>query len=146
MIGYTVEIIGLERAMSGLASIESSFTRLSPLMELFGKEFYSQETSLFDKAPWAPLTPETEARKARLYGGPSRILVATGTLLGSLTKQGAEGNIHDVRDDGAVFGSGVHYGIFHVPTRNPMAEPDEARYNTIAGEYAAETLREAGFE
>lgn len=145
MISFTVEVTGIERAMSGLASLESSLTRLSPLMELFGKEFYSQETSLFDKAPWTPLKPETEVRKARLYGGPSRILVATGALLGSLTKQGAEGNIHDVRDDGAVFGSRVPYGIFHVSTRNPMAEPDEARYNTIAGEYAAETLREAGF-
>ena len=61
VISYTVEIVGLEKALSGLASLESSFTRLSPLMESFGKEFYAQETSLFDKAPWTPLALPTQS-------------------------------------------------------------------------------------
>jgi hypothetical protein len=149
-VSYTVEIIGLEKVLTGLGSLESKLTRLSPLMELFGKEFYSEESSLFETAPWTPLKPETEARKAKLFGGPSRILVATGTLLESLTKQGAEGNIHRVSDDGAEFGS-AGVGIFHatgtknLPVRNPLAEPDEERYATIAGEYAAKTMKEAGF-
>lgn len=145
MIGYTVEIVGLEKTLSGLATLESNFTRLKPLMEIFGREFYAEETTLFETAPWTPLKPETEAAKARKYGGPSRILIATGTLFRSLTNQGAEGNIHRVSDDGAEFGSGVSYGIFHVPTRNPMAEPDEERYATLAGEYAGEMMKEAGF-
>src|ERR1051326_1037463 len=149
MPGYTIEIIGLEKFLAGLDRVESGLTHLRPLMELFGKEFYSEEVSLFDTAPWTPLKPETEARKAKLYGGPSRILVATGTLLDSLTRQGATGNIHRVEDDGAEFGSAIPYGVFHatgtknLPVRNPLAEPDEDRYATIAGEYAAETLRDA---
>lgn len=145
MITVTIDLVGLEKVSAGFGLLESRFTRLAPLMELFGKEFYAEESSWFESAPWTPLKPETEARKAKLYGGPSRILVATGTLLGSLTKQGAAGNVHRVSDDGAEFGSSVSYGIFHVPTRNPLAEPDEERYATIAGEYAAETIREAGF-
>lgn len=139
----TIEISGLEKALAGFQRLEA--TRFRPLMEQFGQEFYSQETSLFEQAPWTPLKPETEARKAKLYGGPSRILIASGTLFRSLTKQGAEGNIHRVSDDGAEFGSAVSYGIFHVDTRNPMVEPDEERYTTIAGEYVAEMVKEAGF-
>lgn len=145
MTTITIEVVGVEKALAGFTRLESSLTRLRPLMEIFGREFYAQETTLFETAPWTPLKPETEARKAKLYGGPSRILIATGTLFRSLTKQGADGNIHRVDDDGAEFGSDVPYGIFHVPTRNPMVEPDKERYATLAGEYAAEMVKDAGF-
>jgi len=139
----TIELVGLDKSLAGFQRLEA--TRFKPLMERFGQEFYSQEQSLFDRAPWTPLKPETEVRKAKMYGGPSRILIATGTLFRSLTKQGAEGNVHRVSDDGAEFGSAVSYGIFHVDTRNPIAEPDEEKYTTIAGEYVAEMVKEAGF-
>jgi phage gpG-like protein len=144
VIAITIELTGLSELLAGVQKLESNLTRLKPLMEQFGQEFHSEEQSLFDRAPWTPLKLETIARKTQLgYADPSRILVATGRLLGSLTQQGAEGNVHRVSDDGAEFGSTVSYGIFHVPTRNPMVEPDEERYSTIAGEYAVEMVKEA---
>lgn len=146
MTTITIELVGLEKSIAGFQNLESRLTRLKPLMEIFGREFYAEETALFDRAPWTPLKPETEARKAKLYGGPSRILIATGTLFRSLTQQGAEGNVHRVSDDGAEFGSSVSYGIFHVPTRNPIVDPpDEERYSTLAGEYVAEMVKDSGF-
>jgi hypothetical protein len=66
-------------------------------------------------------------------------------LYNSLTQRGSEGNVHSVRDDGADFGSVVPYGVFHVPTRNPLVEPDEDRYDAIAGEYVEEAIKQAGF-
>jgi hypothetical protein len=109
-----------------------------------GQEFYGQEKKLFDLAPWKPLSPAYAKRKQAKYGD-KPILRATDTLFRSLTAQGAEGNIHRIGNDSAEFGSSVPYGPFHASTRNPLAEPDVERYETIAGEYMQKLARDAGF-
>lgn len=139
-----VEIIGLDRTLTGFQRLEGALTKLKPLWERFGEEFYSEEKTLFDLAPWKPLTPAYAEWKRRKYGD-KPILRATDALWNSLTEQGAEGNVHRVRDEGAEFGSAVPYGVFHRESRPPLAEPDEDKYSTIAGQYVAEMIGAAGF-
>jgi hypothetical protein len=139
-----VEILGLDRLRAGLDKIEQGVTVLRPLWERMGQEFYGQEKKLFDLAPWKPLSPDYAKRKRAKYGD-KPILRATDTLFRSLTAQGTEGNVHRVGNDQAEFGSSVSHGIFHAESRPPLAEPDVERYDTIAGEYAAKLVREAGF-
>ena len=144
MTTTTIEVMGLEGTIAAFLRLEDKLTKLKPLWEVFGKEFYSEEKSLFAEAPWKPLSPAYAKRKQQKYGDKG-ILRATDRLYNSLTEQGVEGNVHRVRDDGAEFGSSVPYGIFHKETRDPIAEPDEERYGTLAGEYVMEMIREAGF-
>lgn len=141
----TIEIIGVPGSLTAFLKLEEKMTRLKPLLEIFGGEFYREEKGLFAQQPWKPLSPEYAKRKAEKYGD-KPILRATDTLWRSLTEKGTAGNVHRVTDDGAEFGSAVPYGVFHVETRNPMAEPDEERYATLAGEYATKMAREAGFQ
>lgn len=63
------------------------------------------------------------------------ILVRTGSLLASMTEEGAEGNITVITQFGAVFGTSISYGIYHdseeprsgnLPMRN-FSEPSEGR-------------------
>jgi hypothetical protein len=144
MTTVTMELVGVDRAQANLVKIESELTRLRPLFQEFGKEFYTEEKSLFDLAPWKPLTPDYAERKRRAVGD-KPILRYSDRLFLSLTKEGSEGNVHHVSDNDAEFGSAVPYGIFHRDTRDPMAEPNEERYATIAGEYVVQVVRDAGF-
>lgn len=63
------------------------------------------------------------------------ILVRTGTLLASMTEEGAEGNITVISRFGATFGTSISYGIYHdsegprngrLPMRN-FSDPSDAR-------------------
>lgn len=144
MITYSIEIIGLDRALSSAGRLVERLSSFRRLWDRFAKEFYAQEKSLFDRAPWKPLSPAYAERKRRKFGD-KPILQATSTLFRSLTQQGAEGNVHRVDDNSLEIGSAVPYGIFHVPTRDPLPDPDEDRYVTIAGQYVSEIVREAGF-
>lgn len=72
--------------------------------------------------------------KAKHFPG-APILVRTGTLLSSMTEEGAEGNISVITKFGAIFGTSISYGAFHdsadprssnLPRRN-FSEPSEAR-------------------
>jgi phage gpG-like protein len=144
MTTINIDIQGLSRLHSGLSQVERGLTSLRSLWDRFAKEFYSEEKKLFAAAPWKPLTPAYEKRKRAKYGD-KPILQATGRLLGSLTEQGAEGNVHRVDDQSAEFGSAVPYGVFHHESRPPLAEPDEDRYGTLAGEYVAGIAKAAGF-
>lgn len=137
-----MELVGVDQAQSRLIRVEGGLTRLRPLFELFGKERYLEQKSLFDLAPWKPLSPEYAERKRKDVGDKG-ILRYSDRLFLSLTQQGSEGNIHRVDDNSAEFGSNVPYGIFHRETRDPMAEPDVDRYMTIAGQYVLEVVREA---
>lgn len=144
MTTIRIEIVGLDRALSGFGQLDEKLTKLKPLMQRFAKEFYSEEKSLFDAAPWKPLSPAYAERKRKKYGD-KPILRATDRLWRSLTEEGTEGNIHRIRDDGADLGSGVPYGIFHQYSRPPIAEPDEGKYTSLAEEYVREMIKQSGF-
>lgn len=139
-----IEIDGIDRALSGLEKLEQGLSDLSPLFEKFGEQRYAEEKQLFDAAPWPPLSPAYAERKRQLFGD-KPILRATDTLFNSLTQKGASGNVHEVSNFAAAFGSVVPYGVFHIPKRDPRAEPNVAMYETIAGLHLQEMLTEAGF-
>lgn len=150
MIAQNVEVIGLERVFAGFIRIEKRIVSLRPLWERFGKEFYRQETAWFASEPWTPLSPAYAEQKRKQFGS-KPLLRATDALFKSLTQEGAEGNIHEVSDLGAKFGSNDFKAMFHrtgtsrMPKRDPLAEPDVERYETIAGQYVTEMMIEAGF-
>lgn len=150
MIEIGIEIVNLPQVDAKLAALDREIGTLKPLWERFGEEFYSQETALFDAQPWAPLSPAYARKKQEIYGD-KPILKATDALFRSLTQQGATGNIHRVNDLDAEFGSNDPKAMFHftgtsrMPARDPLAEPDVDRYETIAGEYVEEIVKNAGF-
>lgn len=150
MIDFHVDIINLPQVDTQFAALDRGIGTLKPLWERFGNEFYQQEVSLFDAQPWTPLSPAYAAKKQEIYGD-KPILRATDALFRSLTEQGATGNIHRINDLDAEFGSNDPKAMFHskgtsrMPARDPLAEPDVDKYETIAGEYLEEIVSKAGF-
>lgn len=148
MIEQHVEFVNLEQVLGNLAHVEQGLVSLRSLWERFGEEFYTQETSLFNSQPWAPLSPAYAERKRQTVGD-KPILRATDALYKSLTQQGATGNIHRVNDLDAEFGSDDFKAILHftgtskMPARDPLAEPDVDRYLTIAGEHLDQMVKNA---
>ena len=146
MIGY--EFSNLDKVLGTLKRYDQGLESLIPMWELFAKEFHGQETTWFDRAQFAPLTPAYARRKQEQFGS-KPILRAMDDLFRSFTQQGAPGNIHDISPLSAVFGSSDFKAMFHqkgtvvMPARPPLAEPDTSRYQTIAGEYLAEMVARA---
>lgn len=141
-ITYTID--GMDKVLTGLGRIERGLDDLSPFFNKFADERYGEEKRLFDAAPWPPLSPAYAERKRQLFGD-KPILRATDTLFKSLTQKGSVGNVHKVEKFMAEFGSIVPYGVFHIPKRDPRAEPNMDRYQTIASEQLDEMLKGAGF-
>ena len=150
MIHQHIEIVGLNRVLSGLGNIDRGLETLKPLWEQFQSQFHAEESALFASAPWTPLSPAYAERKRKEVGS-KPILQRTGTLLRSLTEPKARGSITRINDMDAEFGSSIFYGIFHqlgtarMPARPPLANPDERVYGTIAGRYLSGMLTRAGF-
>lgn len=145
-----IEILGVDKFLAGMAQIERGLTSLKPLWEACAKEFYRQESAHFAAAPFAPLSPAYARRKQAQYGN-KPILQATGRLLKSLTVNQPPDSVHRITDTTAEFGSNVPYLTWHqtgttnMPARPPIAEADEARYDTLMGEYVARLVKDAGF-
>ena len=145
MIEQHAELVGLDRFFAGLARIDQGLSSLRPLFERMGQEFYLQEIAWFASQPWVALSPRYAAEKQKRFGS-KPILRALDNLFRSLTQQDAEGNIHQVSDLGAVFGTsdpkaGFHHtGTSRMPARDPFAPPDTARYESIAGNYLVEMV------
>lgn len=150
MMDVRSEISNLAQVNAQLVQLAASVESLRPLWERFGEEFYAQEVALFNAAPWAPLSESYAREKQKRFGSKS-LLRATDVLFRSLTEQGAEGNIHQIRDLGAEFGSSDFKAALHqsgtsvMPARPPLADPDVEKYETIAAEYMSEVLSNAGF-
>jgi phage gpG-like protein len=150
MIETRVEFVNLPEVDRKLGRISGQVETLRPLWERFGKEFYAEGESLFNAAPWAPLSPAYEKAKRKKYGS-KPLLRASDALFKSLTQQGAAGNVHRISDREAEFGSSDPKAVFHefgtgrMPARPPLAEPDIDQYETIAGKYLEEIMRSAGF-
>jgi hypothetical protein len=135
---------GIEQLFSGLNRIDGLLDDLSPFFEKFADERYEEERRLFDSAPWPALSPVYAARKRQIFGD-KPILRATDTLFRSLTEKGAPGNVHRIERQFAEVSSAVSYGVFHIPERDPRAEPNVDRYELIAAEQLEEMLKAAGF-
>lgn len=90
---------------------------------------------------WPRLALSTERKKARRIGGPSRILVESGRLLGSFSK-GTEGNVNRVEALRGEFGSSIPYGIFHQKGggRLPRREIVPADLEAQAGDQFAKII------
>jgi hypothetical protein len=144
VITLGLDVIGLERVYSALDGLTEGVSDLRPFWEKASEHRYEEERDLFAEAPWKPLTPAYAKWKQKRFGD-KPILRATDTLFRSLTQRDAEGSVYRIDDSGAEFGSSVFYGHYHVPTRDPMADPDVREYENLAGEYLRELVREVGF-
>lgn len=139
------ELLGEQGFLADLDRIDQGVASLRPLWELFGGEFYEQETAHFDRADFAPLSPAYAERKREQYGD-KPILRATDALFESLTQQSAAGNIHRIDDLDAEFGTSDFKAMLHqegtdrMPSRPPLAEPNEDRYETMAAQYLEELI------
>jgi len=150
MISQEAVFDGLDRVFAGFTRIEKRLASLKPLWELFSKEFYREETAWFASEPWKPLSSAYAEQKRKRFGN-KPLLRATDALFKSLTQEGSAGSIHRISDLGAQLGSSdfkarlLAAGTSRMPARDPLAEPEVERYETIAGQYVAEMMSEAGF-
>lgn len=154
MTPVTVEIRGEKELASGFAQVGRLFDDLRPVFEKLRDKFFPSVQKKFDVGGpgWKPLAQTTEAKKAKTYGGPSQILVATKALYNSFAA-GAPGSIERIRAQEAEFGSSVFYGAFHqegrgVPERKiiDVTPQEEADYAKEAEDVMAEKIRSFGFE
>ena len=154
MIPILVELRGDKELQSSFAKLSDLFSDLRPIFEKLGETFFPLIQKRFDRGGpgWPSLSPLTEARKAKLYGGPSRILVATKELYNSFAI-GAPGSIERVKTQEAEFGSSIFYGWFHqegqgVPQRKivDISAAEEAEFAEQASDEMAVTIRALGFE
>ena len=76
-----------------------------PVLEKIHGDYFAQERSPTG-GKWAPLAASTVAKKGR-----SRILVDSGTLLGSLT---GKGGIRRASGNQIEFGTAVPYAVYHL--------------------------------
>jgi len=149
MTSILVEIIGAKELDSGFARLGDLFTNLRPVFEKLKDKFFPSVQRRIDQGIPPALSPLTEARKAKLYGGASQILIATGTLYNSFSV-GGPGSIERIKAMEAEFGSSVFYGVFHqlglgVPQRK-MIDEDEAEYAEEAMSIQVQRIKSLGFE
>lgn len=113
---------------------------LRPVLAVIGVGYRKEVELIFSKQQprgedekWPQLSDSYRAWKEKKFPGVG-ILVRSGTLKSSMTKQGAQGNISLIGKTSAIFGTSIYYGIFHneggakVPKRN-FSEPSDRRAN-----------------
>lgn len=150
MIPTFIEIVNLPQVEAQFAFLEKELESLKPLWENFSPEFSQQETEHFAAEPWTPLSPTYVRRKQQIFGS-KPILRATDHLFASFTEENAADAVRRMEDDSAEFGSSdfkamLHFaGTSRMPARDPLAEPNIDRYDTIAAEYLDDIVRNAGF-
>lgn len=111
---------------------------LRPVLKVVGIGYRKEVKQIFDKQQpraeglrWPQLDEKYAAQKEREFPG-QNILVRTGSLIESMTREGADGNISIIGKKGAIFGSSISYGIYHdiggekIPRRN-FSEASERR-------------------
>ena len=122
LVRLTFELEGYERAdvaLTGAATKARDFrpfwrTKVAPwFFGLMQEQFATEGAGV---GGWVPLSPRYAAWKAKRYPGKT-ILRRTDRLMKSLTWTGAQlatpAGIALMTQDGATFGSSVHYGRFH---------------------------------
>ena len=142
-----------KRILDGL--VKSGKVDLRPTFDVIGIGYRKEVGAIFDKQQprtegerWEPLEPLYAARKKKVWGDRG-ILVASGSLLASMTVKGAPGNITAIQKNEAIFGSTVFYGIYHdsdqprkskLPRRN-FSEPSERRAQIWKGQIEQDIRR-----
>lgn len=156
MLAISIETRGREQLQAAFVQLEKTFSNLEPVLEKIGPEFFEQVRHKFEVAGpgWAKLSPTTEARKARLYGGPTQILRATDRLYESFRPAGSE-SIERVGPLSGEWGSSVPYGVFHdsdeargrLPRRQiiEVTEENEVRFVHIMVDSLTEQIKSLGF-
>lgn len=135
--------IRLEVKIAGITELDRVFRKFqdniihwNPIFEDMAEAFYKQEESVFnyegkynDLNMWEPLTEKYNAWKQRKFPG-RKVLELTGKLKESLTRKGAEGNIHEITADGMRIGTnlktknGYTLGTLHqLGTKKMVARP-----------------------
>ena len=154
MTPVLVDIQGEKELAVGFTRLSDLFSDLRPVFEKLRDKFFPLVQKKFDVSGpgWAPLSPLTEAKKAKQYGGPSQILVATKALYNSFAV-GAAGSVERIRPLEAEFGSSVFYGAFHqegrgVPERKiiDVTAEQESEFAKDALDVMSEKIRSFGFE
>ena len=124
-ITFTVD--GVDTVQRKFVTFAASLSTLKPAWEEIGGDVRADfalnmigEGWLFNKtatgraAEWAPLAESTAKERVRLgYGGDHPILWRTGLLGESLATAGAAGNLTEIGDWEARFGTDIPYGRFH---------------------------------
>jgi hypothetical protein len=148
MTPVLVEIQGEKGLQSGFARLNDLFTDLRPVFEKLRDKFFPLVQRRIDQGIPPPLKASTEARKAKLYGGPSQILIATRALYNSFSV-GGPGSVERIKATEAEFGTSVFYAFFHqegrgVPQRKiidvtPDQEEEFAKeaYDVMVGKIEA---------
>jgi phage gpG-like protein len=115
-VNLRLVVVGAARLDAALAGMGRRCSDLSPLFELvIDQELIPEESEQFEsegRGRWKPLSPAYARRKARIYGD-KPILQAEGSLVESLTRRGAPGQVRDVRETEAYFGTTLPYARFH---------------------------------
>ncbi|HEX7334231.1 MAG TPA: hypothetical protein VF290_22185 [Pyrinomonadaceae bacterium] len=149
-----ITIEGKDALLIGLNQSVHRVRNWQPIFEKIEEAALGYFRGRFENAGpgWPPLATSTEAQKARLGFGPSRILIRSGALYGSFVK-GATANISRIGPQAAEFGSSIPYGVYHqegagVPERTiiEVTVDQEERYEEIALNELTEAATSLGFE
>lgn len=142
-----------QRILDGL--VKAGKIDFRPTLEVIGIGYRKEVGAIFDKQQprqqglrWQPLSAVYAIQKARIWGN-RPLLVASGSMLASMTVKGAPGNITAISKNSAIFGSSIGYGVYHdsdqprsrLPRRN-FSEPSERREQIWKDQIQADIIRE----
>lgn len=126
-----IDVFGDTQLARELLRFGDRATDMSPAFEEIADNFLLNEERQFStqgsyaSGRWAPLAPSTVTGKAKAGLDP-RTLHATRTLRNSLSRQGAPGNVREIKSDEMFVGTSVEYaryhqmGTKHMPRRRPV--------------------------
>lgn len=135
-IRLTAKIAGIEQFDRVFRKFQDNIIHWNPIFEDMAESFYENEKQVFngegsfgDLDAWKPLTEKYYSWKQRKFPG-RKVLELTGKLKESLTRKGAEGNIHEITADGMKIGTnlktknGYTLGTLHqLGTKKMVARP-----------------------
>lgn len=152
MTPIVIDLQGAKAVEAGFARLSDVFSDFRTVFERLGEKFFPMVRQRIDEGIPPPLSPLTEARKARLYGGPSQILIATRQLYESFST-GSSQAVERIAPLSAEFGTSVFYAMFHqegrgVPQRKiiDISPQQEAELAEEAMGIAGAKIRALGFE
>lgn len=115
---FEYKVYGEKSVTHNLERFGDRATDMRPVLEMIAMRFHGEAEMQFASegshagTPWDPLSAWRLAQK-RLLGYPDDILVATGALRKSLTRENAEGSIDEVTRDSLHFGTTIPYAWRH---------------------------------